>query len=279
MASLASPDLLAAAQALQAADGLLITAGAGMGVNSGLPDYRGNSGFWKAYPALGESGLNFQDMAHPKAFERDARQAWGFYGHRLKLYRDTQAHEGFDILKRWSALMPHGSFVFTSNVDGQFQRAGFAEKQVYECHGTIHRLQCATPCGPRTWSSDSLTPSVDTGTCQWLGDLPSCPQCQALARPNILMFGDWSWVDTQRERKDQALASFLAKTKQLLVIELGAGTEVATVRSFSERIANTYQATLIRINPREPDCDLSGSIALPLGALAALQALDALLHD
>ena len=277
MASLASPDLHAAAQALQAADGLLITAGAGMGVDSGLPDYRGNSGFWKAYPALGESGLNFQDMAHPKAFERDARQAWGFYGHRLKLYRDTQAHAGFDILKRWSALMPHGSFVFTSNVDGQFQRAGFAEKQVYECHGTIHRLQCATPCEPRTWSSDSLTPSVDTRTCQWLGDLPTCPQCQALARPNILMFGDWSWVDTLRERKDKALESFLAKTKQLLVIEIGAGTEVATVRSFSERIAKHTEATLIRINPRESQCELSGNIGLPMAALAALQSMDELI--
>ena len=279
MASLASPDLQAAAQVLQTADGLLITAGAGMGVDSGLPDFRGNSGFWKAYPALGESGLNFQDMAHPKAFERDARQAWGFYGHRLKLYRNTQPHAGFDILKRWSGLMPQGSFVFTSNVDGQFQRAGFTENEVCECHGTIHRLQCTTPCQPRTWSSESLTPTVDTRTCQWLGDLPTCPHCQALARPHILMFGDWSWVDTQRERKDQALESFLAKTKQLVVIELGAGTEVATVRSFSERIAKLYHATLIRINPRESHCDLSGSIALPLGALAALQALDALLHD
>jgi NAD-dependent SIR2 family protein deacetylase len=279
MASLASPNLLAAAQALQAADSLLITAGAGMGVDSGLPDFRGNSGFWNAYPALGERGLQFQDMAHPKAFERDARQAWGFYGHRLKLYRDTQAHAGFDILKRWSALMPQGSFIFTSNVDGQFQRAGFAEKDVYECHGSIHNLQCTTPCEPRTWSSESLTPTVDTRTCQWLGDLPTCSQCQALARPHILMFGDWNWVDTQRERKDQALESFLSKTKQLVVIEIGAGTEVATVRSFSERIANTYQATLIRINPREPHCDLSGSMGLSMGALAALQALDALLHD
>jgi len=277
VASLASPNLLAAAQALQAADGLLITAGAGMGVDSGLPDYRGNSGFWKAYPALGESGLNFQDMAHPKAFERDARQAWGFYGHRLQLYRDTQAHAGFDILKRWSALLPLGSFVFTSNVDGQFQRAGFAENEVYECHGTIHRLQCTTPCEPSTWSSNSLTPTVDTLTCQWLGDLPTCPHCQALARPNILMFGDWSWVDTQRTRKDQALESFLAKTKKLLVIELGAGTEVATVRSFSERMANTCQATLIRINPRESHCELSSSISLSMGGLAALLAIDALL--
>src|SRR4051794_18199581 len=40
-----------AAQAIAAADALLIGAGAGMGVDSGLPDFRGNQGFWKAYPA------------------------------------------------------------------------------------------------------------------------------------------------------------------------------------------------------------------------------------
>jgi NAD-dependent SIR2 family protein deacetylase len=37
---------------LRDADGLLVTAGAGMGVDSGLPDFRGNEGLWRAYPAL-----------------------------------------------------------------------------------------------------------------------------------------------------------------------------------------------------------------------------------
>ena len=40
------------AEHLKQADGLLITAGAGMGVDSGLPDFRGAQGFWKAYPPL-----------------------------------------------------------------------------------------------------------------------------------------------------------------------------------------------------------------------------------
>ena len=42
-----------AAEIVAAADALIISAGAGMGVDSGLPDFRGNEGFWKAYPALG----------------------------------------------------------------------------------------------------------------------------------------------------------------------------------------------------------------------------------
>ena len=37
-----------AKEVIQAADSILITAGAGMGVDSGLPDFRGKEGFWKA---------------------------------------------------------------------------------------------------------------------------------------------------------------------------------------------------------------------------------------
>ena len=81
------------------ADGLLITAGAGMGVDSGLPDFRGSEGFWKAYPALANAGIHFQEIASPESFRSHPRQAWGFYGHRLNLYRHTLPHDGFRILK------------------------------------------------------------------------------------------------------------------------------------------------------------------------------------
>ncbi len=47
------------------ADAVIITAGAGMGVDSGLPDFRGDLGFWKAYPLLRDKNLSFEDMANP----------------------------------------------------------------------------------------------------------------------------------------------------------------------------------------------------------------------
>jgi NAD-dependent SIR2 family protein deacetylase len=43
-------ELRRAAEATRSAQALLIAAGAGMGVDSGLPDFRGPEGFWKAYP-------------------------------------------------------------------------------------------------------------------------------------------------------------------------------------------------------------------------------------
>lgn len=81
-------------------DGLLISADAGMGVDSGLPDFRGNQGMWQAYPELGKQRIEFSSIANPNAFNDAPALAWGFYGHRLKLYRQTTPHQGFHLLKK-----------------------------------------------------------------------------------------------------------------------------------------------------------------------------------
>ena len=134
--------LARAARAIERANAILIGAGAGMGVDSGLPDFRGDEGFWRAYPPYRHLGLSFVDLANPGWFERDPAFAWGFYGHRLNLYRETTPHDGFGILRRWSE-QGREVFVFTSNVDGQFQKAGFGSAQIVECHGSLQYLQCA----------------------------------------------------------------------------------------------------------------------------------------
>ena len=126
-----------AAAAIAEADAILIGAGAGMGVDSGLPDFRGPQGFWRAYPPYERLGLHFVAVANPRWFVEDPELAWGFYGHRMGLYRRTEPHEGFAILRRWAERMPRGGFVYTSNVDGHFQRAGFDPDRIVEVHGTI----------------------------------------------------------------------------------------------------------------------------------------------
>ncbi|MDY7579939.1 Sir2 family NAD-dependent protein deacetylase [Herbaspirillum sp. RTI4] len=120
------------------ADSLIIAAGAGMGIDSGLPDFRGKNGFWKAYPALEKSGIDFYAAASGRSFQSAPIRAWGFYGHRLALYRQTRPHVGFDILRTLGEKIVGGYGVFTSNVDGHFQRAGFDPDRVHECHGSIH---------------------------------------------------------------------------------------------------------------------------------------------
>ncbi|MCX6553710.1 MAG: NAD-dependent protein deacetylase, partial [Candidatus Aminicenantes bacterium] len=115
-----------AADIIAAAEALLICAGAGIGVDSGLPDFRGAEGFWNAYPPYRKLNLDFYDLANPEWFSTDSELAWGFYGHRLNLYRRTIPHPGFGLLLKWAMAKSGGYFVFTSNVDGQFQKAGFA---------------------------------------------------------------------------------------------------------------------------------------------------------
>ena len=274
---LANTAIAQAAALIHQAHALVIAAGAGMGVDSGLPDFRGRDGFWRAYPALAQAGLDFQEIASPASFERDPTLAWGFYGHRLALYRATQPHEGFALLKRWGQAMRHGTTVFTSNVDGHFQRTGF-EGETHECHGSLMHLQCARNCRQAIWPADGFEPDVDETTCRLRNSLPSCPHCGGLARPNVLMFSDGAWQpqrsDGQRRRQHQ----WLARAEGIVVVELGAGTAIPSVRHFSQGLVRQAGARLIRINPRECEVPSSSDVGLPMTAQAALRAIDAALR-
>jgi len=265
-----------AAEVIAGADALLIAAGAGMGVDSGLPDFRGNEGFWNAYPPFRRANLTFVEVANPAWFFTKPRQAWGFYGHRLNLYRATDPHAGFAILKRWAATKPAGHFTFTSNVDGHFQRAGFDDQRIVECHGSIHHLQCASPCGAVIWPADDIAPFIDEADFHAAEPLAECPRCGRVARPNILMFGDDRWVEQRTMEQESRFMRWRSKAQgaKLAVVEMGAGLAVPTIRRFCERIGGT----LIRINPREPETP-PGGISIRLGALEALTAIDATLSE
>ena len=180
---MAAPWLAPAAAALRGAQALVFTAGAGMGVDSGLPDFRGPQGFWKAYPPMQKlaratpppaaaaasprrthnssapttparrapQGLSFSDCSNPRSFSKDPRFGWGFFGHRYQLYTAATPHAGYSIMRAWAASAARGHFVFTSNVDGAFLKAGFEEDRVVECHGARwrHHTRAACPPHPR----------------------------------------------------------------------------------------------------------------------------------
>jgi len=266
-----------AAAALRKARALVVTAGAGMGVDSGLPDFRGDQGFWKAYPPYERLGISFVDAANPAQFEGDPEMGWGFYGHRLHLYRDTVPHRGFAILRRWIEELGLPAFVVTSNVDGQFQKAGFDAERIEEVHGSIHHLQCTTPCSDAIWQNAEEVP-VELSTMR-ARRVPRCPRCGAASRPNILMFGDWSWIADRSQgqrRTFEAWLEGLGGDAPLVAVELGAGTAIPTIRYATERLGGRPGATAVRINPREPSIG-APHLSLAVGALAGLGAIDAAL--
>jgi hypothetical protein len=74
----------AAARLVGEADALLVCAGAGMGVDSGLPDFRSNDGFWKAYPPYARgSGCRSSIWLTRRTSTPIPSWQGGFYGPRL----------------------------------------------------------------------------------------------------------------------------------------------------------------------------------------------------
>jgi len=262
-----------AAGAIRSAKALVITAGAGMGVDSGLPDFRGDHGFWNAYPLYRRLGLSFVAAANPEHFERDPAFGWGFYGHRTNLYRKTVPHRGFQLLREWLDRFGPDFFVVTSNVDGQFQKAGFPEESILEVHGSIHHLQCLTPCSNAIWDNrEEIRVDFETMRAE---NIPSCRHCGGVARPNVLMFGDFSWLSERTRRQERLFDEFLTdhRGEKLAVVEMGAGTAIPTIRYMGERLAQYQQAALIRINPREAQVP-DGQISIATGALAGLEGIE-----
>jgi NAD-dependent SIR2 family protein deacetylase len=263
-----------AAEAVKSARALVITAGAGMGVDSGLPDFRGEKGFWNAYPMYERLGISFVGAANPVHFEGDPAFGWGFYGHRTNLYRETVPHAGFGLLLEWIDRFGLDHFVVTSNVDGQFQKAGFADGNILEVHGSIHHLQCTRPCSEAIWDNNETIP-VDFATMR-AGHVPQCIHCGATARPNILMFGDWSWISARTARQERNFDEFRTDHRRLpvVVIEMGAGTAIPTIRYTSEELGRSHGATVVRINPREGQI-APPHLSLPCSALKGLQGIEA----
>jgi NAD-dependent SIR2 family protein deacetylase len=263
-----------AARAIKNADALLITAGAGIGVDSGMPDFRGDSGFWKAYPPIAKLGKSFSEMANPVWFEQDPKIAWAFYGHRLNLYRETVPHKGFEIMLDWAKNKPYGYFVFTSNVDGHFQKAGFSDNAIYEVHGSIHHFQCSKPCTYNIWDASKINIDVDLELFEAQEPLPHCPTCGAIARPNILMFGDWNWLGDRSSAQSDEYHNWLNELQtanaKLAIIELGAGRAVPTVRMESQKNFRRNNTEFIRINPRDYEVP-EGGISIPLGSKEGLE--------
>jgi len=240
---------------LYSTDALIITAGAGASADSGVSTFRGDGGLWER---KGKSGYSFVDLAQPHWFESDPDIAWGFYGKRYLEYKEAKPGIVYETLYSWAKDIPH--FVFTSNVDKLFQRAGFKEENIFEIHGSISHIQSLKAGESSISELKGIEFSIDEKD-RAVGYLPTCPDTGKIARPNICMFSDNTW-DPRRSRSQEILyEDFLAKHyKKILILEIGAGKIIPTVRWESERLARSNGATLIRVNTVDHDIpkDISG---------------------
>lgn len=115
-----------AASFIRQSTAMLLGTGAGFGVDSGLPDFRGKEGFWKNYPPY-RGKFSFMQCANPGFLQQHPHLFWGFYGSRLNMYRQTTPHSGYSALREMGEELMEGRlFVVTSNVDGHFQKASYS---------------------------------------------------------------------------------------------------------------------------------------------------------
>ncbi|KAJ3119534.1 hypothetical protein HK098_005371 [Nowakowskiella sp. JEL0407] len=270
--SLPSAEIKSAANLIKNAQALLVCTGAGMGVASNFGTFRGKSaGIW---PPAAKYSLEFPELSDPEWFDKksdasdpleDAGLGYAFWQFRYKTYTGSPPHEGYRVISDWikdKALKNPafgGGFSFTSNIDGAWIAAGLREDQVWECHGSVRHMQC-TKCeseirdsNPAEWNME-----VDPETHCAKPPFPQCTSCGERARPNVLMFGDWGFLEN-RERKQSAnyrrWNKQLEKQANVTVVEIGAGVAIPTVRRFSEDFfrQNPSTASIIRINPEHPE--------------------------
>jgi len=269
-------------------------------VASGLGTFRGKAaGIW---PPLQKLGIEFPAMSTPSWFNKAPGQttksvnfAWAFWKFRWDAYTKNAPHKGYDILRSWAANKKFGAFSFTSNIDGHWLACGMPEDRVLECHGAIRFMQChhqdEQVCKDAVWPTDpkELEMVVSEETDCVKEPMPSCMHCKGMARPNVLMFNDYGFIDTRYHKQSANYAKWLQSVGQskakVVIIEIGAGTAIPTVRQVAEKQALLLGATLIRINPEAPQ--IPPEVASRTGkenfsftqdSLALLEALDALIE-
>lgn len=245
------------ARKLGAARHVLIGAGAGMSVDAGI-NYADQEYFARRFPAMLQYGLRCQYETVGFQGWSEAVQ-WGFLADHVKAVRfETSPQPNYTQLL--ALLADKDYFVVTSNVDGMFEKSGFAADRLYTPQGSYALYQCMKPCTSETWPfrpvMERILPAIDPAT-QAVTDptlIPRCPRCGGAAFLNV-RGGDWFVEEPQREARKRYL-DWINGTDDglLLILEIGAGFNTpGVIRWPMEQIAEWHDgAHLVRVNPGYP---------------------------
>ena len=130
-------------------------------------------------------------------------------------------------------------------------------------------MQCSRSCTEHIWEADRFVPEINEEHCLLKSALPKCIFCREVARPNILMFNDFNWLANRKYEQQMRFRNWRSHVSNPVVIEIGAGTAIPSVRMFGQG----QGVPLIRINPRESGVTGEMDIAIPAGALDGLCAI------
>jgi NAD-dependent deacetylase len=224
----------------------VVLTGAGISTESGIPDFRSPAGIWAKYDPM--------EYASIGTFRRDPVKVWEFYALRFELLRTVEPNAGHLAL---ADLERRGlvEAVVTQNVDGLHERAG--SRAVVEVHGSIRSASCLA-CGHRVGLEDVIVALRDPS-------VPSCPQCAAVLKPDIVMFGEL----LPAAAIDRAVE--LARRAGLLLV-VGSSLEVQPVAGLPAETISSGGALAI-VNRGPTPFDQLASIRIEAGAGETLSAL------
>ena len=242
---------------ISSADAVIIGAGAGLSTSAGFT-YSGER-FDKYFSDFKEK-YGFSDMYYGGFYPyKTLEEYWAYWSRYIYINRYTDAPKTVytDLL---SIVKDKDYFVITTNVDHQFQKAGFDKKRLFYTQGDYGLFQCSKPCCNKTYDNESLVKEMikrqkDMKIPTEL--IPKCPVCGAPMTMNLraddTFVQDEGWYAASERYSD-----FLRRHKNLnvLYLELGVGsnTPVIIKYPFWEMTAENKNAFYACINFGEAVC-------------------------
>ena len=149
----------------------MVLTGAGISTESGIPDFRSETGIWAEVDPL--------EVASIRAFRRDPERVWGFYRtriHSLLAAEPNVGHLALAELEERSLVQA----IVTQNIDMLHSRAG--SREVVEVHGSIRTAECPN-C---LWSEKT----ADVLAQLEVRPAPVCIHCREILKPGVTLFGE-----------------------------------------------------------------------------------------
>ncbi len=237
-----------AAELLAKSRHAVVLTGAGLSTPSGIPDFRSEgTGLWSRDEPLEVASLSTFRTA-PEQFFR-----W-FHPLASQIFNahPNPAHYVIANLEQKGRIQA----VITQNIDMLHQKAG--SQRVIEMHGTLRTLSC-TQCYRQQGYQAYLPAFIESGT------IPHCPACDAILKPDVILFGEQlpqkAWFEAQRE----------ARNCDLMVV-VGSSLEVLPVAGLPMQ-AIDRGAHLIIINNSDTYLNVRADVVLREDVAAVLPAI------
>ncbi|MCR4874890.1 MAG: Sir2 silent information regulator family NAD-dependent deacetylase [Clostridia bacterium] len=204
------------------ADAIVIGAGAGVSAAAGF-EYGGEF-FKQHFPDMAKIG--YTDMYSAGFHNFPTSEAkWGYWCRHIyycryqgvkKLYVDL-----FNLIK------DKNYFVLTTNVDHQFQLAGFAKDRLFYTQGDYGLLQCSKPCHQKTYDNENIVLDMMNNLKDYKipsSFIPKCPVCGEEMSTNLRADDTFVQDDGWYKASDRYY-KFINdnKDKKVLFLELGVG--------------------------------------------------------